>query len=323
MWALLEPFSLSLWFAVVVITILMSIALWKQAWIDPRVPKRFKSYINAITELMGRLVGSWAPRKIKGLRVQLQLWHFAGLLLVTAYSSSLAAILTTPDYEPRIDTAKNFIESNLTWGSYGAPRNLKFFFDMNDTYAKQIPRKLRYEANEQERGRNILSKNYAIYGRIGHKIFFPVAPVNGRDLNNYRLMREPTSKFFLSFITQPWLVNSIDTMVSRLIESGFAEYHIRDIIRRRFTTDFRSVFIEHDVENKDKPQPLELKPLGVAFIVLFIGYFVATAVFLFEVRARKNEKAVAKGKVNIQRRINQRVRKLQLKYFIRRCIFQR
>lgn len=59
----------------------------------------FKTYINTLMELIARLLGTWAPKKTQGLRLQLHLWHVTGLLFVTAYCSSLASRLTTPDYE--------------------------------------------------------------------------------------------------------------------------------------------------------------------------------------------------------------------------------
>lgn len=52
-------------------------------------------------ELTGRLIGIWVPRKIAGVKVQLQFWQAAGLLIVTAYCSSLAASLAGAEYEER------------------------------------------------------------------------------------------------------------------------------------------------------------------------------------------------------------------------------
>jgi len=52
---------------------------------------------------MGRLLGIWVPRNIVHARFELHLWQVVGLVLVTAYSSSLAARLANWEYEKRYD----------------------------------------------------------------------------------------------------------------------------------------------------------------------------------------------------------------------------
>jgi len=61
----------------------------------------FRSIFCTITELIGRLVGTWVPRNTANARFELHLWQTAGFLLVTAYCSSLAARLTSSEYEDR------------------------------------------------------------------------------------------------------------------------------------------------------------------------------------------------------------------------------
>lgn len=61
----------------------------------------FRKFSNTCMEMTGRLVGVWVPRKITGAKVQLQFWQTAGLVIVAAYCSSLAARLTSPEYEER------------------------------------------------------------------------------------------------------------------------------------------------------------------------------------------------------------------------------
>ncbi|THK32956.1 glutamate receptor ionotropic, delta-2 [Diachasma alloeum] len=283
-WALAKPFRLNVWVAVIAIVILESIAVWGKARINSKLPPRFRSYVNTLIEVIGRLVGTWAPRKTQGIRIQLQFWHFAGLLVVTAYSSSLAARLTTPDYEPRIDTIAQFVKANLTWGRERTPPNYRHYFDLNDPYAKQLSNGFLIETSQEDRQSKILEGNYAIIGKISHSIFFPEVNVCNSDLANYRVMRESTAKFFISFGAQSWLVPSIDTMMRRLTETGLVEYHLRDVIRRRVNGSLRDVFIEHDGENTNGPRALKLKPLGAAFIILLAGYVVATIILYFELK---------------------------------------
>ncbi|KAK0157382.1 hypothetical protein PV328_011130 [Microctonus aethiopoides] len=118
-WALTRPLSSEVWLAIIVTILFQSINVYIKAKINHNVPKRFKTYINTLTELIARLLGTWAPKKTQGLRLQLHLWHVTGLLFVTAYCSSLASRLTTPDYETRIDTIPQLIAANLSWGREG------------------------------------------------------------------------------------------------------------------------------------------------------------------------------------------------------------
>ncbi|XP_063976296.1 glutamate receptor ionotropic, kainate glr-3-like [Diachasmimorpha longicaudata] len=293
-WALARPFRLNVWIAVIAIVVLESIAIWGKARINSKLPPRFRSYINTLMEVVGRLVGTWAPRKTQGIRIQLQFWHFAGLLMVTAYSSSLAAILTTPDYAPRIDTIAQFVKANLTWGRERTPPNYKHYFDLNDPYAKQLSNGFLIENSQEDRQSKIRKGNYAIIGKISHSIFFPEVNICNSDLANYRVMRESTAKFYISFGAQSWLVPSIDTMMRRLTETGLVEYHLRDVIRRRVNGSHRDVFIEHDGENTDGPRALKLKPLGAGFVVLLIGYIIATIIFYFELTSKNKAHRLCK-----------------------------
>ncbi|THK32957.1 ionotropic receptor 123, partial [Diachasma alloeum] len=207
-WALTRPITLEVWIAVAVTIAMQSLNVWFKAWINPKVPSRFKSFSNTLTELIGRLVGSWAPRKTVGLRVQLQLWHFAGLLIVTAYSSSLAARLTTPDYEQRIDTADQFLKANLTWGREGPIPKFDDYFE--EQYREKMRERFQSENSPDERQSKIEQGNYAIVGKIIRSIFFPENDIHSSDLHNYRVMKEGFGKYYVCFATQPWLVLSID-----------------------------------------------------------------------------------------------------------------
>ncbi|XP_011312866.1 glutamate receptor U1 isoform X2 [Fopius arisanus] len=287
-WALTRPITVHVWIAVVTTVIVQSLHVWVKAWINPKVPSRFRSFANTLTELIGRLVGLWAPQKTDGLRVQLHLWHFAGLLIVTAYCSSLAARLTTPDYENRIDTPDQFLKTNLTWGREGPIPKFDDYFE--EKYREKMMRKFKSEKSLDDRKEKIDRGNYAIVGRIINCIFFPENDVSASDLRDYRVMKEPFGKYYLSFATQPWLVLSLNKMMTRLIEHGFTAFHLKDVIHRRTSTSLREVLIERDGDNSDGPVPLKLKPLGAGFIVLFLGLTTATIVFYFEIRRKDNDK---------------------------------
>ncbi|XP_063976288.1 glutamate receptor U1-like isoform X2 [Diachasmimorpha longicaudata] len=298
-WALTTPITLEVWIAVVVTIAMQSLNIWCKARINPKVPSRFKSFSNTLLELIGRLLGSWAPRQTIGLRVQLHLWHFAGLLIVTAYSSSLAARLTTPDYEQRIDTADQFLESNLTWGREGPIPKFDDYFE--EQYREKMRERFQTEKSPAQRQKKIDQGNYAIVGKIIRSMFFPENEIRSSDLHNYRVMKESFGKYYVCFATQPWLVLSIDRMMTRLIEHGFANYFLKDVIQRRTSISLREVRIEQDGDNVDGAVPLQLKPLGAGFIVLFLGHAIATIIFYFELRQNNDEKSILRTIMDMKR----------------------
>lgn len=61
----------------------------------------FRSLFFTVMELMGRLLGTWVPKNTVNARFELHLWQTTGVILVTAYCSSLAARLTGSEYENR------------------------------------------------------------------------------------------------------------------------------------------------------------------------------------------------------------------------------
>lgn len=61
----------------------------------------FRNFVLVITEMIGRLLGMWVPRNTANARLELHLWQTAGVVLVTAYSSSLAVRLASWEYEDR------------------------------------------------------------------------------------------------------------------------------------------------------------------------------------------------------------------------------
>ncbi|XP_034952698.1 uncharacterized protein [Chelonus insularis] len=292
-WALTRPLSPTVWLVLILVIIIQSLNVYTKAWINPDVPSRFKDYPLTLMELTGRLIGIWAPSKIEGLKIQLHLWHIAGLLLVTAYSSSLAARLTTPDYEQRIDTVHQFIENNLTWGREGTMPNFDDYFDLKDPDAGQLPGRFELHNSSDEIHNKILEGNYAIVGTIVESIFFPENDICGEDLANYRVMKDSIGDYYLSFAVQPWLLKSFDKVILWIRETGLAMYHLNNVIHRRTSINLREVLIEHDVE-ANEATALIMTPLGAGFTMLIIGHLVALVMFYVELRSI-NQKTVPSG----------------------------
>ncbi|XP_057334918.1 uncharacterized protein LOC130673760 isoform X1 [Microplitis mediator] len=283
-WALLRPLSLGVWMGILGIIFLQSLNVYIKAWINPYMEPRYRSYITTLIELIARLVGTWAPQRISGLKIQTQLWHMAGVLVVTAYSSSLAARLTFPDYEDRIDRLDQFIEKNLTWGREGPVPKFDDYFNLNDKYASQFPDKFKSEFSQQERHEKIKQGNYAIVGRMIDSIFFPENNISGSDLRNYRVMKESVSDYYVTFAVKPWLVKSFDKVILWLKETGLSVYHLQDVIYRRTPLHLREVLIERDIETQEA-KALRLLPLSAGFAFLFFGLFISFVVFCFELKS--------------------------------------
>ncbi|XP_044001589.1 uncharacterized protein LOC122847798, partial [Aphidius gifuensis] len=283
-WALTRPFTIEVWLLLIVVIIIQSINITIKARINQRVPKKFKSFILTITELLN--IGSWSPLGTYGLRLQIHLWHVYGILIVTAYSSSLASRLTTPDYEPRIDTIQQFIDKNLTWGREAPVPNFDDYFNLRDPYAGKFPDKFTIDIDEEDRHVKIKKGNYAIIGRIVQGIFFPENHIRDADLKNYRVMKQEVGDYYATFAVQPWLLHSINKMVLWLRECGFTKYHLTNVIHRRTSLSLRNVLEEHDIKNNEGARVLILKPLIAGFGFFLIGLFISTLVLIYELRKK-------------------------------------
>nr|UEN71270.1 ionotropic receptor 1 [Gregopimpla kuwanae] len=282
-WALMKPLTPIVWATILVMVIAQSICIYATAWLRKKVPKRFRNFVATFTELVGRLLGVSSPTRTQGLKLQLQLWHFIGILLVTAYSSNLEARLASEGYEKRIDTLQDFIAANLTWGRQAPAPVFSRYFDESDLYGKQLVDHFEIESNDSERHKKILKGHYAIIGRIIGKMFFPENTIEEEDFKGYRVMKESTGKFYTTFAVQPWLLEPVNKITLRLREAGLAQYHLRDVIHRRTGRELRQVMIEQDI-GSGAPRVLKLTPLGAGFAILIFGLTFSTIVFYLELK---------------------------------------
>ena len=69
-----------------------------------------------------------------------------------------------------------------------------------------------------------------------------------------------------------------------LRETGFVDYHLRDVVGRHSTTALREVLIEHEFTNVG-PTVLTLIPLSIAFSLLIVGLLLSTIVYVLELRS--------------------------------------
>ncbi|XP_032687038.1 glutamate receptor ionotropic, delta-1 [Odontomachus brunneus] len=282
-WALTRPFSLEVWILLILVLLTNSAYMCTRARIDSKFPKRFRSFLSTITELMGRLLGTWVPLNTANARLELHLWQVVGVVLVTAYCSGLAARLTKWEYENRIDTVRQFLEANLSWGRKGQPPSYYDYFDMNDPYSKQLPSRYLHVSDDESTHRLIVKGKYAIIGNILDSIFFPEDPIISEDFKDYRVMKDMVGKFYSSFAVQPWLLRPVNTVILWLKETGITNFHLDDVIRRKANLNLREVLKEYD-DHDGKARVLGLMPLGAGFITLAIGLLISTIVFFHELR---------------------------------------
>ena len=76
-----------------------------------------------------------------------------------------------------------------------------------------------------------------------------------------------------------------------LRESGLVRYHLDDVLYRRTFSALRDVKIEHDV-NEGGPRVLKLVPLGAGFTLYFVGLFISTIVFYFELKSASRQRTI-------------------------------
>ncbi|KAL0099595.1 hypothetical protein PUN28_019782 [Cardiocondyla obscurior] len=292
-WALTRPFSVDCWILVIVMLFVKSIYMYTRAKIDPKFPKRFRSFFCTITELIGRLVGTWMPRNTANARFELHLWQTTGFLLVTAYCSSLAARLTSSEYEEKIDTVRQFLEANLSWGHTGQEPYWPDYFDMDDPYTSQLPsRHIPVHPEHEAYIYSLISKGkFAIFGKMVDSIFFPEDEVFYEYIQDYRLMREKVGNYYSSFAVQPWLLRPVDTVTLWLKESGIARFYLKEVLHRRASSNLRGVLKEYNGIDGNAIV-LGLTPLGAGFIALIAGLLLSVMVFLYEIKQAANSRPI-------------------------------
>ncbi|EZA56100.1 hypothetical protein DMN91_010215 [Ooceraea biroi] len=300
-WALTRPFSVGVWLLLLIMLFANSTFLCIRARLDPKFPKRFRSFFITITELIGRLLGTWVPRNIINARFELHLWQSIGVVLVTAYSSSLAVRLANWEYEDRIDTIPQFLEANLTWGRKGAQPYSYDYFDMDDPYASQLPSRYVPVKDDDETHRLIERGKFAILGKTIDLIFFPEDDIKDEDLEDYRLMKQSLGRFYSSFAVQPWLLRPFTTIILWLKESGITHYHLTDVLRRR--TNFNLFEVLEEYEGSDgNAKSLKLTPLGAGFMMLIVGLLISTVVFFYELKQAADSRSIREVFRDIQKR---------------------
>ncbi|XP_014488290.1 PREDICTED: uncharacterized protein LOC106751750 [Dinoponera quadriceps] len=282
-WALTRPFPLEVWILLVIVLLISSAYMYARAKIDRNFPKRFRSFLITITELIGRLLGTWVPINTANARLELHLWQTVGVVLVTAYCSSLAARLASWEYEDRIDTVPEFLEANLSWGRKGQVPPYHDYFDMDDPYSSQLPSRYIHVMDDQMTHRLVITGRYAILGSILDSIFFPEDDIMNEDLKDYRVMKDTVGQFYSSFAVQPWLLHPVNMIMLWLKEAGITKFHLSDVIRRRASFNLREVLKEYDGHD-GTARVLGLIPLGAGFTTLAVGLLISAIVFLHELR---------------------------------------
>ncbi|XP_076751512.1 ionotropic receptor 21a [Xylocopa sonorina] len=282
-WALIRPFSVEVWCLFGFVLLLHSWYTCTRARIDPRFPKQFRNILITVIDLIGILLSSSVPKTIAGNRLQILLWRVAGWLIITAYCSSLAARLSTSEYESRIDTVEQFLEAGLLWGQSGQAPPFRDYFDATDSYSAQLPSRYRRIKNNSQLNELFGRGNYAILGKTIDTCFFPNDNVGNENLKNYRLMKQSVGHFHTAFAVQPWLLKPVNRAILWLKETGITIWHLRDVIRRRDSYNLREVLVEHDAYDGNA-QILGLTPLGAGFSLLLVGSAIATIVFYLELK---------------------------------------
>ncbi|XP_024877061.1 uncharacterized protein LOC112457953 isoform X2 [Temnothorax curvispinosus] len=301
-WALTRPFSVNCWILVIIMLFVESIYMYTRARIDPKFPKRFRSIFYTITELIGRLVGTWMPQNTANARFELHLWQTTGFLLITAYCSSLAARLTSSEYEDRIDTVRQFLEANLSWGHMGPVPFWPEYFDMEDPYTSQLSTKYIPVYGQEAYAHTLIKKGkFAIFGKVIDSIFFPEDEIFNEEIKDYRLMREQVGNYYSSFAVQSWLLRPVDTITLWLKESGIAHFHLNDVIHRRASFNLREVVEEYDGLNGNFIA-LGLTPLGAGFTTLVVGLLASTMVFVYELKRAADSRPIREVFRDIQKK---------------------
>jgi hypothetical protein len=122
---------------------------------------------------------------------------------------------------------------------------------------------------------------YVLEGKLPH--YLAGAPVHPGELDDLRVMRECTSRFFIALALakrSPYTA-SFNAGVVRLIESGIVQ-HWKESITYESVNSTVSDLFEKDGRKNTGPEVLRLEHVKGAFLLLAAGFVICVIVFIAE-----------------------------------------
>ncbi|KAG8330909.1 hypothetical protein J6590_052410 [Homalodisca vitripennis] len=248
------------------------------------------SPVESMLAMFGILtLTSWAVRTSNSSGRQLvTCWCVFVMMLTATYSSSIAARLTLPKYETRIDTVQQLVEQGFNW--------------YDEEYTEHDKRNVYLNSDnywQRELDQHFVS--LAIDGILpalrSRKFAFPVQRWDSffiyfdgdklkykEGLHEMRVLKETISAFYVSlaFAKRSPFLHALQVPLLHIYEAGFTTYWTQKIVRTRMDDYAKTLLEEHDVGDVHQLKMLSLTNLKPVFYILISGLLLSAVLFISE-----------------------------------------
>nr|XP_018902744.1 PREDICTED: uncharacterized protein LOC109034194 [Bemisia tabaci] len=208
-------------------------------------------------------------------RFLLTLWGIFTLNIVSAYSGSLAARLTLPEFEPMIHTPEGLSEKNYLFSAYYLSSWLGY---MTQRYKLKL-RLINTTEWEPEDGR----QTAFFTKRVGDKYFMEVEQLPLALLKDMRASKVCIEQYFMTFALPrgSGLGRFLNPIIRRLVEAGITTHWLNRVFESQYTLfPFEQA---HEYRDRQAVQvKLSFFYLQSAFLLWFVGHALAAIAFLAE-----------------------------------------
>ena len=245
-------------------------------------PREFTKLSYAYLYVLGSLTSRTLHLTPRGTSLQAYVgvvW-LAALILATAYSANLVALLSVTQMSPPINTLQHLAESGLRLGGHNFWKT-QFRASIDpivQSFADRLEPHVDLDAlfDQVSAGKFTLIENRQYLETVA-------AAHNSRGRSTLRIMPQclVTYSIGLGFPQNSPLSNFLNPLILRVVEAGLVLLWRRDVIDyyRSQSLDSRSV---QDVVLPSRGRALALGQLQGAFYVLALGYLGACVVFMLE-----------------------------------------
>ncbi|XP_070496610.1 probable glutamate receptor [Chironomus tepperi] len=287
----LLPFQFSLWIAVIVsfFVLLVCDKLLRIGYI--KINDANKDHIIVSFSKIGiNILGIYVLQSVQFKSIKTGMLIFfttvliLGLLLGNSYSSSLASVLTIPQYKKAIDTVEELAASGMEWGS---THDAWIFSILLATQPMilQLLSKFRTLSKESLEQRAINEDLSFSIERLPYGHYAIGEYITERTVNNYQTLKNDIYyEMCVAMSTKTWpLMSELDDLILQIFESGVQKYVELDVVLKN-TNNKIQLAVERS-RHRDAPGPTNLTPLHLsgAFILLGVGLIISTISFLAEI----------------------------------------
>lgn len=293
-WILLTLLFIILW-------ILISVIIYYSAMDhQPQIIQTFFDLLQLLTTS-----DSIPDRRSQKILQLFALWSIFCCFMTMFFGSNLTSSSTIPKYSSRIDTPADFVQANLSWGSF-VYMDFDIILDLSNPFHKIMKVKFIMFGNDTRYVNQLIRKN--LFGIFAISYFDDTASIEAGDSevtfkpSKLRIMRSCIYKPYIAFgfpFNSPFKIG-MDEMLMRMFETGLILHYRRDELRKENPHDWNIIFEGAESSSDLEPKVLMFEHIFGAFIILGVGYALAMVVFISEICYFSHNKhcKMLKNKIN-------------------------